>query len=150
VGENMMKFLLLFLVFCSIAGADPKIGQNVVYEGSLNGHPFIREKTITNFYPASITWRVHYADTYKGKTDEFDVIEILKKSSNYIHDLKYCAQLGANIENISVGAGLFETCHFIYQDGDSVWFADVPFGIIKAKVKNSSGNFDIELKSFVQ
>ncbi len=58
-----------------------------------------------------------------------------------------CVSEGAVLETITVPAGKFQTCRVEMGTGQ-IWFAAVPFGIVKLRMTDSSETQQIELKKF--
>ncbi|MNT03135.1 hypothetical protein D3C72_1376550 [compost metagenome] len=145
-----MKILSIFasgsLVLAStVAMAYPAVGDKTGYNGScMKGtetKTWTSTKEVIAWVDASKLWivKTDVMKNGKTKTDIDGVSEADMWTADKWTDISTnCVAKGGVMEDVTVVAGTFNTCHMTKTDGDGdmkhVWWGDVPGGIVK-KVK---------------
>lgn len=154
----VLSLSLVALVSATAALADPKIGDSATLDGTLVG-PGLNAKVVTSqkitaFNANTGVYTISQSQTVAGQTDSREVqatAEDMMSEDQAAAVVAACesGQIGKN-ESIKVGAGTFDTCHAVGNDGTELWIAAVPFGIVKLQTKVQAGTVSLGASGFTR
>lgn len=157
-----MKQVLLMIAMAagSVANAFPDIhdSANYLVSSIVNGKTTTInvEVELTGYDAANDSFLMRTTNNASGaaKSSEEWVKKTMLPSSQFIKDLlEQCETQGGRTELLSVPAGEFTTCAYTSKNEyevQTVWIADVPFGLAKqtTKAKDGSSITTYELGAF--
>lgn len=160
-------FVLLTLVFASVANAGPAVGNSATYLVTVNqGGTNISVTTtqeITAIDLSSQTATVQQTTAYNGTTISSQASQMNLSDILYLSDAEvamFCAASATRgstgvLETITVQAGTFSACHVKTADSTNgtsdVYIASVPFGVVKYLMTDMAGSVSsMELVSYKQ
>lgn len=130
----MFKSLLLTVLIstaATAANAFPKIGDRAKF---LMTDGVIFQMTVTGWDPSISAWDVVFDDP-TGSYTRYWPDDDMMTSTEIAQMLSNCVTMGYVREAVTVLAGTFEACKYSH-DGSTIWYADVPFGVVKSQTGN--------------
>ncbi|MBS1962626.1 MAG: hypothetical protein JST04_10445 [Bdellovibrionales bacterium] len=154
----VLSLSLVALVSAASAFADPKVGDSATLDGTLVG-PGLNAKVVTSqkitAYNANTgVYTIAQSQTVAGQTDSREVQAtaddmMTEDQAAAVVSMCESGQIGKK-EKITVGAGAFDTCHAVGNDGTELWIAAVPFGIVKLQTKVQAGTVSLGASGFTR
>lgn len=144
----------------SVASAYPAVGDRVEYQGTATvgtqqNAPYQASLEVVYFDDVTNVWVVRSQEEIAGQTqsslEPFRNEEIFTPQI-YQSVIATCVESGGAVEEITVPAGTFRTCHTVISDSNNVkaelWIGDVPFGIVKVNAEDASAPDRVERRQF--
>ena len=158
---NLRNFSIVsFFAVASVSAlAAPKVGDTAVMAGNFaSGSTTARVSTsqkILSYQPNSGIYGVEQSTTMgsESQTQQKNVsADDLMSEEMAAQVVEMCESAGiGRRERVTSPAGTFETCRASAQDGQSmIWIGAVPFGMVKMKIVDPNGEWNLALSSFAR
>lgn len=158
---NLRHFSIVFVsALASFSAlAAPKVGDTATMTGTFVGSglnaPASSTQKILSHNPNSGIFGVEQTTALadRSQTQQKNVAEddlMSEEMAAQIVEMCEAASIGRR-ERVTTRAGSFETCRATAQDGaTTIWIGSVPFGMVKLKIVDQNGEWNLSLDSFVR
>jgi hypothetical protein len=150
----MKYFVVLLLVVPNFSWAFPSVGDKAVYKqtqtDSSGGQVLTVTSEIVSTAANIFIVRETTTDANGNVVDsheEHDDASSLPSNDSMAYLLNNCQSAGGKLENMTVPAGQFKTCH-VSSGGVTAWDGVVPFAMIRAQWNYAGTAVDKQLVSF--